>query len=432
MSATPRTVLRTALLTPFLLLAAIPAPLAAAAAPRAVPAAAVPAASGGLPAAIADPTAPSARINTDGGVVSVRSGPATDKRAMASLGDDTRVAVHCKVWGEQITGTERRSAYWMRVGADRYLPDAFLAWPAARPEVAWCGSGSTGAVTARVATGGSVLNLRREPGTGAARLGTVDDGQALAVLCQASGEQAAGSAVWLRLAGGRYVAESFVRWSPQRPWLPWCGQEPVRVPPASSGDFVAQASGPAQAAARTSGVPASVLVAQAVDASDWGRAASARRDHNYFGTACTPPAMHRPAAASPQPTGNAQPTGNPPDAKSSPVAGPQAAASPRPGATAPAAPNPRADAQQAAVALGCRAYAGTSLRVYRDQADSFADHAALVARAPQHVRALGHAGDPERFMRELQVAGYPGGARYADRVIDLMRRYDLYRLDAVR
>ncbi|MEU8002652.1 glucosaminidase domain-containing protein [Catellatospora sp. NPDC049111] len=425
MSATPRTVLRTALLTPFLLLAAIPAPLAAAAAPRAVPAAAVPAGSGGLPAAIADPTAPSARINTDGGVVSVRSGPATDKRAMASLGDDTRVAVHCKVWGEQITGTERRSAYWMRVGADRYLPDAFLAWPAARPEVAWCGSGGTGAVTARVATGGSVLNVRREAGTRAARLGTVDDGQVLAVLCQATGEQAAGSAVWLRLAGGRYVAESFVRWSPQRPWLPWCGQEPVRVPPTSSGDFVDQASVPAQAAARASGVPASVLVAQAVDASDWGRAAPARRDHNYFGTACAAPPEIRPAAA------DGQPAENPSNGAASPGA-PHRSAGPQPGTAAQPGANPRADARHAAVMLGCRAYEGTSLRAYRDEADSFADHAALLARVPQHVRALGHAGDPERFVRELQAAGYPGGARHADRIIDLMRRYDLYRLDAVR
>lgn len=432
MSATPRTVLRTALLTPFLLLAAIPVPPAAAAAPRTAPAAAVPAAFGGLPTAIADPTAPSARINTDGGVVSVRSGPATDKRAMASLGDDTRVAVHCKVWGEQITGTERRSAYWMRVGADRYLPDAFLAWPGARPEVAWCGSGSTGGVTARVATGGSVLNVRREPGTRAARLGTVDDGQVLAVLCQATGQQAAGSAVWLRLPGGRYVAESFVRWSPQRPWLPWCGQEPVRVPPASSGDFVEQAAAPAQAAARTSGVPASVLVAQAIDASDWGRAAPARRDHNHFHTACTPSAVTRPATVSPPSAGS------PPAAATSPAAAPQAAVSPhaggspQPNATPQAAGNPRADAQQTAVVLGCRAYEGASLRAYRDQGDSFADHATLLARVPQHIRALGHAGDPERFVRELQAAGYPGGARYADRIIDLMRRYDLYRLDAVR
>ncbi|GAA1399115.1 glucosaminidase domain-containing protein [Catellatospora coxensis] len=437
MSATPRTVLRTALLAPFLLLAAIPAPLAVAAAPRAVPAGAVPAATGGLPAAIADPTAPSARINTDGGVVSVRSGPATDKRAMASLGDDTRVAVHCKVWGEQITGTERRSAYWVRVGADRYLPDAFLAWPATRPEVAWCGSGGTGAVTARVATGGSVLNVRREPGTRAARLGTVDDGQVLAVLCQATGEQAAGSAGWLRLPGGRYVAESFVRWSPQRPWLPWCGQEPVRVPPASAGDFVEQASAPARAAARTSGVPASVLVAQAVDASDWGRSAPARRDHNYFDTACTPPAANPPTVVKPQPAANSpasgtSPVAGPRGAASPQTGGPQTAASPQPSGTPQAAANPRADVQKTAVALGCRAYGGTSLRAYRDQAGSFADHAALLARVPEHVRALGHAGDPERFVRELQAAGYPGGARYADRIIDLMRRYDLYRLDAVR
>ncbi|MEU8073934.1 glucosaminidase domain-containing protein [Catellatospora citrea] len=401
------------MIAPFLLLTAFPALLAAAAPPTGVPVGTVWSAPVAL--SIADPTAPSARINTDGGVVSVRSGPATDKRAMASLGDDTRVAVRCKVWGEQVAGTERRSAYWVRVGADRYLPDAFLAWPAPRPEVPWCGSGDAGAVTARVATGGSVLNVRREAGTRAARLGTVDDGQALAVQCQATGEQAAGSAGWLRLTGGRYVAEAFVRWSPNRPWLPWCGQDPVRVPPASSRDFVEQATAAARAAAQASGVPASVLVAQAVHASDWGRATVARRDHNYFDTACLPPVRAAQAA-----------TASPQTPAASPAVGPRAAVSPRAGE------NPRADAEAAPVALGCRGYGGVSLRAYRDQAGSFADHAALLAGMPQHARALAHAGDPERFVRELQAAGYPGGARYADRIVELMRRYDLYRLDAAR
>ncbi|RKE06980.1 mannosyl-glycoprotein endo-beta-N-acetylglucosaminidase [Catellatospora citrea] len=433
MSATPRRVLSTALIAPFLLLTAFPALLAAAAPPTGAPVGTVGAAPGVRSVSVADPTAPSARINTDGGVVSVRSGPATDKRAMASLGDDTRVAVHCKVWGEQVAGTERRSAYWVRVGADRYLPDAFLAWPAPRPEVPWCGSGDAGAVTARVATGGSVLNVRREAGTRAARLGTVDDGQALAVQCQATGEQAAGSAGWLRLTGGRYVAEAFVRWSPNRPWLPWCGQDPVRVPPASSGDFVEQATAAARAAAQASGVPASVLVAQAVHASDWGRATVARRDHNYFDTACRPPAAAgQPATdAAPLPSATSsaavpQAAASPLPATASPGSRPQSAASPR------SSDNPRADAEAVPVALGCRGYGGVSLRAYRDQAGSFADHAALVAGQPQHARALAHAGDPERFVRELQAAGYPGGARYADRIVELMRRYDLYRLDVAR
>lgn len=428
MSATPRRVLSTALIAPFLLLTAFPALLAAAAPPTGVPAGTVSVASGARSAGVADPTAPSARVNTDGGVVSVRSGPATDKRAMASLGDDTRVAVHCKVWGEQVAGTERRSAHWVRVGADRYLPDAFLAWPTPRPEVPWCGSGDAGAVTARVATGGSVLNVRREAGTRAARLGTVDDGQVLAVQCQATGEQAAGSAGWLRLAGGRYVAEAYVRWAPRRPWLPWCGQDPVRVPAASSRDFVEQATAAARAAAQASGVPASVLVAQAVHASDWGRATVARRDHNYFDTACRPPAPAATDARPQAPTPAAVPRAgaSPQPLTPSPAGVPQAAMSPR------ASDNPRADAEAARVALGCRGYGGVSLRAYRDQAASFADHAALLAGLPQHARALAHAGDPERFVRELQTAGYPGGARYADRIVELMRRYDLHRLDAAR
>ncbi|MEV4415616.1 sporangiospore maturation cell wall hydrolase GsmA [Catellatospora sp. NPDC049609] len=353
---------------PLLLLVALPAPAVAAGPPRA----------GALPgAAGVDPvTGTGVRVDTDGGAVTVRSGPATDRRAMASLGDDARVAVRCKVWGERVSGTQRRTAYWMRVGTGRYLPDAFLDWPAARPEVPWCGAAPVDAVTARVAAGGSVLNVRGEPGTGAVRLGTVDDGQALAVRCQVTGQPVAGSGTWLRLSGGRYVAEAYVRWAPQRPWLPWCGQEPSRTPPVSSREFVTTAAGPARAAARAHGVPASVLVAQAVYASDWGRAEAARHDHNYFGTAC-------PAAAPPG-------------------------------------------------GLGCRKYGATALRAYRGPADSFLDQARLLAAEARDAAAPADAADPERFVRVLQAAGHPGGSRYADRIVDLIRRYDLRRLDRAR
>ncbi|GAA1604796.1 hypothetical protein GCM10009679_05770 [Saccharothrix algeriensis] len=369
MSASPRTVLGTVLIMPLLLLAALPAVAVAVGQPRAVPQPDRARTTG------VDPVTGTAgiRVDTDGGVVHVRSGPTTDRRAMAALGDDSRVAVRCKVWGERVTGTKRRTAYWMRVGAGRYLSDAFLDWPAARPEVPWCGTAPVDAVTARVAAGGSVLNLRREPGTAAGRLGTVDDGSVLAVRCQAAGQAVGGSGTWLRVAGGRYVAEAYVRWAPQRPWLPWCGQEPSRTPPASSREFVAEAEGPARAAARAHGVPASVLVAQAVYASDWGRAEPARRDHNLFGALCVPAA--------------------------------------KPGA------------------LGCREYGATALRAYRSPADSFADQARVLAAEPRNATALTHAADPERFVRDLQAAGYAGGARYADRLVDLIRRYDLRRLD---
>ncbi|WP_212845118.1 sporangiospore maturation cell wall hydrolase GsmA [Catellatospora sp. IY07-71] len=355
---------------PLLLLAALPAVAVATGRPRTVVPPDLARATG------VDPVTGTAgiRVDTDGGVVHVRSGPATDRRVSAALGDDSRVAVRCKVWGERVTGTKRRTAYWMRVGAGRYLSDAFLDWPAARPEVPWCGNAPVDAVTARVAAGGSVLNLRREPGTGTGRLGTVDDGSVLAVRCQAAGQAVGGSGTWLRVAGGRYVAEAYVRWAPQRPWLPWCGQEPSRTPPASSREFLAQAAGPARAAARAHGVPASVLVAQAVYASDWGRAEPARRDHNLFGTLCVPAAQ--------------------------------------PGA------------------LGCREYGATALRAYRGPADSFADQARMLAAEPRNATALTHAADPERFVRDLQAAGYAGGAHYADRLVDLIRRYDLRRLDA--
>ena len=51
--------------------------------------------------------------------------------------------------------------------------------------------------------------------------------------------------------------------------------------------FIAGVVAPAQAAQRTYGVPASVSIAQAIEASDWGTSSVAKNAKNYFDTRCS-------------------------------------------------------------------------------------------------------------------------------------------------
>ena len=51
--------------------------------------------------------------------------------------------------------------------------------------------------------------------------------------------------------------------------------------------FINKVAEPARSAQRSSGVPASVLIAQAIDASDWGDSKPATSAKNYFDTQCS-------------------------------------------------------------------------------------------------------------------------------------------------
>jgi flagellar protein FlgJ len=330
---------------------------------------------------------PKAKVNSDGVVLTVRSGPATDKRAVGSLADGTKIKIRCRVWGQQVTGTERRTAYWDRLGDGRYVSDAFIRWTPTRPKLPWCGTG-VDAVRATVGTDELTLNVRSGPGTRYPRVGEVDPAEKLPVRCQAWGEDIHGNthtAVWVQIGPGRYVADAFVRWSRQRPWLPWCGQEPPTVPPATSTGFIARSAGPARAGQRAYRVPASVTMAQAILESSWGRSGLTRNDHNYFAMKC--------------------------------AGGP------------------------GAIALGCRDYATSEcsatrcwsvrgrFRGYRNATDSYADHGRQLSQQSRYATAMKHAADADRFAREIHKAGYSTGAGYSDRLIKLMKQYDLYQYD---
>lgn len=261
-------------------------------------------------------------------------------------------------------------------------PAAALAAPGARAVPGRAGSGEP-APTARVRVSGQGLNVRAGPSTRHRIVGTAPDGATITVQCQVTGEMINGSvrrtAVWDRLPGGRYVSDGYVSWRSGRPGaLPWCDGRP----PA---DFISWVAKPARRSMRDHRVPASVTIGQAILESGWGRSELSRVDHNYFGIKCF---------------------GSPGE-----------------------------------IAIGCRRHATTEcsrgqcfpttalFRVYRKPADSFADHGRYLATSRRYQPAFGYTRDPDRFAIEIHKAGYATSPVYAQSLINLMRRYDLYRFD---
>jgi flagellum-specific peptidoglycan hydrolase FlgJ len=89
------------------------------------------------------------------------------------------------------------------------------------------------------------------------------------------------------------------------------------------------------------------------------------------------------------------------------------------------------------VAIGCRAWETTEctpdchtviayFRIYRAREDSLRDYAILLTSLSRYAPAFNHVNDPDRFIREIQNGGYATDPRYADKVIEIMRRHNLY------
>src|ERR671914_3136183 len=68
-------------------------------------------------------------------------------------------------------------------------------------------------------------------------------------------------------------------------------------------------------------------------------------------------------------------------------------------------------------------------RKYASLADSMRDHGFFLRVNPRYKPAFAHSGDANAFARELQRAGYATDPQYANKLITLMRTFDLYRFD---
>lgn len=95
--------------------------------------------------------------------------------------------------------------------------------------------------TGTVKTGGTPLNMRSTPSSGGARVGTVNSGGTVAIVCQVTGENVTGTVrttrAWDRLTNGSYVSDGYVVRGSFR--IPACAAAPVvATPPAAVGPWM--------------------------------------------------------------------------------------------------------------------------------------------------------------------------------------------------
>jgi hypothetical protein len=151
----------------------------------------------------------------------------------------------------------------------------------------------------------------------------------------------------------------------------------------SGEEFIAAVGAAAQRSRRTSGVPASVTVAQAILESDWGRSRLARQGNNLFGI------------------------------KALNGAGPAG--------TVTLATWEHVDGADVVVQAPFKAYFTLD--------ESIDDHGRFFTRNKRYADALAVANDAQAFARAIQNDGYATDPSYASKLIRLMDRYDLYRFD---
>ena len=314
--------------------------------------------------------------------LNVRSGPSTSSSVVGSVRNGHSLAVVCQVSGESIVGRVRTSSTWNQLSTGGYVSDAYVIWPSGAAAQS-CLAG------ARVKVVDSRLNIRPNTSRLLAPVGALSGGNALQVSCQLGGESITGtagtSALWNRLGNGGYVADAYVSWPYGRPSVPWCSLT-GQPAPGVGGPFVEWAGGHAQQMRREFGVPASVIIAQAILESGWGRSSLTRDGNSYFGMKCF---------------------GTP-----------------------------------GRIATGCRPYKttecgsagcyGTSatFRVYNSAAESFRDHSNQYATLARYQPAFAHANNPDEFARAIHRAGYATSPTYAQNLINLMHTYNLYRFDS--
>ncbi|GIJ21284.1 M23 family metallopeptidase [Micromonospora lutea] len=67
----------------------------------------------------------SGTVRTSGTPLTVRSGPGTNYSSVGTLATGTNVTIHCQTNGTTVTGTYGTSSIWNRIGAGRFIADAY-------------------------------------------------------------------------------------------------------------------------------------------------------------------------------------------------------------------------------------------------------------------------------------------------------------------
>lgn len=154
--------------------------------------------------------------------------------------------------------------------------------------------------------------------------------------------------------------------------------------------FTQDAVEPAQVSQRETGVPASVTISQAIIESNWGDAHIGDAN-NYFGI-----------KAFEQPDGSI-------------YVGPVATG--------------WMWADTTEYRDGQYVHVRARFRTYTDMADSFTDHGYFFWENERYHPAFQYENDPREFARQIAAAGYATGRGYADSLVSLMEKHDLFQYD---
>ncbi|MGH3735522.1 MAG: sporangiospore maturation cell wall hydrolase GsmA [Micromonosporaceae bacterium] len=340
-----------------------------------------------VPGSAAAAASVTATVRTPGIPLNVRSGPSTRHRMERRLPNGSRVVVSCRTRGQSIRGTVATTNTWARLTAGGYASGAYLrgvtaapacrsAAPVQKAPVGKAPAQKTGVVR----TPGIPLNVRTGPATSYRLERRLGNGTRVGVECQIRGQSIRGTATWARFTGGGYASAAYLR-LPRG--VPACR---TGSPAPSPAEFLRKAAAGARHSAAQYGIPASVTIAQAMLESGWGSSGLATAGNNYFGIKCI-------------------------------------------GGTGPLAVGcARYRTFECARGKGCfTTYA--SFRTYDSLADSFRDHARLLARAERYRPAMAHKANPDRFAREVHRAGYATDPFYSRKLITLMRLHNLYRFN---
>ncbi len=160
---------------------------------------------------------------------------------------------------------------------------------------------------------------------------------------------------------------------------------PVARPAAAldSATFISKTSAWAQEEERQYGVPASVALAQAILESGWGESSLTKNARNWFGIKCS-------STVSPHQNGCYAVNTTEYDSSGT-------------------------------------AYTTTAqFRKYDTDQNSFIDHGYFLSRLTRYAKAFSYTNNPDRFIVEVHLGGYATDPQYANKVINLMSKYNLY------
>ena len=177
-------------------------------------------------------------------------------------------------------------------------------------------------------------------------------------------------------------ASSFQRARPPDPSAP-CPTERTRSAGAlpKTGNAFLDKYGPgAVRSMQSTGVPASVTLAQAILESGWGRSGLTRKAFNFFGIKGTGPAGSL-------------------------------------------------TVRTREVVNGRSIYINAAFKAYHNAAESFIDHGKMLRRMSRYAPCFRYRNDPARFCQELQKAGYATDPHYASALTNIIKQYGLARFD---